>query len=96
MTVNLRRRGLLACAGLFAAGPVHAITPNPFTIAAASDLKFALEEVVEEFASFPAGEHDDLVDSATQALLRFRQGGFIRLPSDEEEDMKLPRRYEYY
>ncbi len=54
------------------------------------------EEVVEEFASFPAGEHDDLVDSATQALLRFRQGGFVRLPSDEEEELKLPRRYEYY
>jgi predicted phage terminase large subunit-like protein len=54
------------------------------------------EEVVEEFASFPAGEHDDLVDSSTQALLRFRQGGFLRLPTDEEEDMKIPRRYEYY
>ena len=32
------------------------------------------EEVVEQFASFPSGSHDDLVDSSTQALLRFRQG----------------------
>ena len=54
------------------------------------------EEVVEEFASFPAGEHDDLVDSSTQALLRFRQGGFLRLPSDEEEVVKFHRKYEYY
>ena len=54
------------------------------------------EEVVEEFASFPSGEHDDLVDSSTQALLRFRQGGFLRLPSDEEEVVKFHRKYEYY
>ena len=33
------------------------------------------EEVIEEFAAFPSGEHDDLVDSSTQALIRFRQGG---------------------
>ena len=44
------------------------------------------EEVIEEFAAFPNSEHDDLVDSSTQALLRFRQGGFIPLSSDEEEE----------
>tara|TARA_B100001057_G_scaffold180278_2_gene180968 strand:- start:8282 stop:9778 length:1497 start_codon:yes stop_codon:yes gene_type:complete len=44
------------------------------------------EEVMEEFAGFPNMEHDDLVDSSTQALLRFRQGGFIPLDSDEEEE----------
>tara|TARA_R100000329_G_scaffold39946_2_gene37402 strand:- start:156 stop:1661 length:1506 start_codon:yes stop_codon:yes gene_type:complete len=44
------------------------------------------EEVVEEIAAFPAGEHDDYVDSTTQALLRFRQGGFVRLYSDEEDE----------
>jgi predicted phage terminase large subunit-like protein len=43
------------------------------------------EEVVEQFASFPVGDHDDLVDSATQALLRFRQGGFLRLEHDDDE-----------
>jgi hypothetical protein len=46
------------------------------------------EELVEEVASFPSGEHDDLVDSMTQALLRFRRGGFIRLASDEPEDIR--------
>ena len=54
------------------------------------------EEVIEEFAAFPVGEHDDLVDSSTQALLRFRQGGFIRVPSDEEEEEMAIRRAEYY
>lgn len=50
------------------------------------------EEVVDEVASFPAGEHDDYVDSASMALMRFRKGGFIRLPSDEEEEEALYRR----
>jgi len=54
------------------------------------------EEVIEEFAAFPVGEHDDLVDSSTQALLRFRQGGFIRVPSDEDEEEYVVRRAEYY
>lgn len=46
------------------------------------------DELVEEVASFPSGEHDDLVDSTSQALLRFRRGGFIRLDSDEPEDIR--------
>jgi predicted phage terminase large subunit-like protein len=46
------------------------------------------EELVEEVASFPSGEHDDLVDSMTQALMRYRLGGFIRLQSDEPEKPK--------
>jgi predicted phage terminase large subunit-like protein len=57
------------------------------------------EEVVEECASFPHGDHDDLVDSTTQALLRFRQGGFIRSLSDEPEETKYfksKRRQAYY
>lgn len=45
-------------------------------------------EVVEECNDFPSGTHDDLVDSTTLALLRFRQGGFLRLPSDEPEPVK--------
>ena len=59
------------------------------------ETRFA-EEVIEEFASFPAGEHDDLVDSSTQALLRFRQGGFLRLGSDEDEEPFYARKAEYY
>ena len=56
------------------------------------------EEVVEECASFPNGEHDDLADSMTQAILRFRQGGFIRTRSDyEDDDLATYRRSrEYY
>jgi predicted phage terminase large subunit-like protein len=45
------------------------------------------EELVDEIASFPSGEHDDLVDATTLALMRFRQGGFLRLPVDEPEEM---------
>ena len=44
------------------------------------------EEVIEECAAFPYGDHDDLVDSTTQALLRFRQGNFIQLESDYKDD----------
>jgi predicted phage terminase large subunit-like protein len=47
------------------------------------------EELVDEIASFPSGEHDDLVDATTLALARFRQGGFIRLPSDEPDEPKF-------
>jgi len=55
------------------------------------------EMVIEEFAAFPTGDHDDLVDSSTQALLRFRQGGFIRIESDEEEEeFLLNRKADYY
>jgi predicted phage terminase large subunit-like protein len=46
------------------------------------------EELVDEVAAFPAGEHDDLVDATTLALMRFRSGGFLRLPVDEPEDIK--------
>jgi len=57
----------------------------------ASDIVWApetrwAEEVIDEVASFPAGEHDDYVDATIMALLRFRQGGFLRLPSDEAEE----------
>ena len=55
------------------------------------------DEVIEQFAAFPAGDHDDLVDSGTQALLRFRQGGFISIESDEkEEEFYRQRRAAYY
>ena len=55
------------------------------------------DEVIEECASFPAGDHDDLVDSTTQALLRFRQGGWIRSAMDDWDDEPTYRRpVEYY
>jgi predicted phage terminase large subunit-like protein len=55
----------------------------------APDEKFA-EEVIEECASFPYGDHDDLVDSTTQAVMRFRQGGFVVHPEDYK-DKKMPQ-----
>ena len=55
------------------------------------------EEVMDEMASFPNGDHDDLVDSSSQALMRFRQGGFITIDSDEpDEPIYQRRRMEYY
>lgn len=55
------------------------------------------DEVMEECASFPNGDHDDLVDSTSQALLRFRQGGFIRLQTDEEDEVhSFKRKVVYY
>ena len=56
------------------------------------------EEVVEEIAGFPFMSHDDLVDSTVMALMRFRQGGFIRLPTDEPEEERFfkQRRGGYY
>jgi predicted phage terminase large subunit-like protein len=57
------------------------------------------EELVDEVEAFPSGEHDDLVDATTLALMRFRQGGFLRLPSDEPEEIqwfKSHRRERFY
>ena len=54
------------------------------------------EEVMEEMAAFPNSDHDDLVDSSTQALIRFRKGGFIPLPSDEEDEPQFYRRKAAY
>lgn len=52
------------------------------------------EEVVEQIAGFPAVSHDDLVDSTTLALNRFRNGGFVSLKSDYsawDEDVQLTK-----
>ena len=76
-----------ACAPVFESGMVWCPETN-----------FA-DEVMEECAAFPNGEHDDLADSMTQAILRFRQGGFITTPSDydDEDELALYRRKrEYY
>ena len=57
--------------------------------------KFA-DEVIEEVASFPNGDHDDFCDSMTMALMRFRQGGFISLDGEEFEDDPPRKAREYY
>jgi predicted phage terminase large subunit-like protein len=76
---------LNAVSDLFASGRVW--TPN----------KHWADEVIDEVASFPAGEHDDYVDSVSLALMRFRKGGFIRTILDEEDEPKqFRRRFEGY
>jgi predicted phage terminase large subunit-like protein len=76
---------LNAVSDLFASGRVW--TPN----------KHWADEVIDEVASFPAGEHDDYVDSVSLALMRFRKGGFIRTILDEEDEPKqFKRRFEGY
>ena len=62
----------------------------------APDTRWA-QELIDEVAEFPAGDHDDLVDSTSQALARFRQGGFIRTKLDlEEEEREFRRKVAYY
>ena len=73
-----------SCAPVFESGMVWA-----------PQQKFA-EEVIEECAAFPHGDNDDLVDSMTQAVMRFRQGGLIKHPEDYEEEKKQPRNFDYY
>ena len=74
-----------AVADLFTSGKVWA-----------PDTRWA-REVIEEVAAFPVGENDDYVDTTTQALLRYRQGGFIPLDTDEQEDKLFrQRRAAYY
>jgi predicted phage terminase large subunit-like protein len=57
----------------------------------APDESFA-DEVIEEMASFPFGDNDDYCDSATMALMRFRQGGFLSLQGDYPEEAEFLRR----
>ena len=71
-----------AVSDLFSSGLVWAPT----------DRRWA-QEVIQECSEFPVGEHDDFVDSTTQALLRFRKGGFITLPTDYEDDLREVKRY---
>lgn len=61
----------------------------------APDTRWA-HELIEQMAAFPNAAHDDLVDSSTQALIRFRQGGFLRLNTDEEEEQVFRRKVAYY
>ena len=74
-----------AVAPLFAAGSVWYPDGENFAL-----------EVIEECAAFPYGENDDLVDSMTQALLRYRQGGFINTPSDYQDEPVSHKDVKFY
>jgi predicted phage terminase large subunit-like protein len=51
----------------------------------APDTEWA-ELLVEECAAFPNGDNDDMVDSTTMAMDRFRRGNFITLGTDDVEE----------
>jgi predicted phage terminase large subunit-like protein len=58
------------------------------------------DEVVEEVAAFPAGQHDDYVDTVSMAMARFRKGGFLTTnldkPDEEPEFRGRSKRVAYY
>lgn len=58
----------------------------------APDRRWA-REVIQQCQDFPSGRNDDMVDSMTLALMRFRQGGFVRLASDEAEPQQWFKSY---
>jgi predicted phage terminase large subunit-like protein len=76
---------------------VNAVAPlfESGMIWAPKDKEFA-QEVIEECAAFPHGDHDDLVDSMTQAVMRFRQGGLISHPEDYIEEATIKNQKTYY
>jgi len=75
---------------------VHSVSPVfEAGMVYAPDQGFA-DEVIEECAAFPFAQNDDYVDTTTQAILRFRQGNFINLYSDEEEEEVYRQKISYY
>ena len=74
-----------ACAPVFESGNVYYPSEGHFA-----------EEVIEECAAFPFAQHDDYVDSTTQAVLRYRQGNFVSTYMDEPQGMRIDREYKYY
>ena len=70
---------LNAASDLFASGRVWA--PNTHWA----------EEVIDEVAAFPSGEHDDYVDSVSLAMRRFRQGGYVGTNLDASDDDYIRR-----
>jgi len=75
---------------------VHSVSPVfEAGMVYAPDQGFA-DEVIEECAAFPFAQNDDYVDTTTQAILRFRQGNFINLYSDEEEEEVYRQQISYY
>ena len=74
-----------AVAPLFESGKIWAPKSKQFA-----------QEVIEECAAFPHGDNDDLVDSTTQALMRFRQGGLISHPEDYKDEVTPRVNRTYY
>ena len=49
------------------------------------------QEVMDQCAEFPNGDHDDYVDATVMCLTRFRAGGFVMLPGDDQDEPARPR-----
>jgi predicted phage terminase large subunit-like protein len=75
---------------------VHAVAPVFESGAVWAPNERWAEEMIEECAMFPHAEHDDLVDSMSQALLRFRKGNFVALHDDYEPEPTDQNETEYY
>tara|TARA_B100001094_G_scaffold204435_1_gene198349 strand:- start:702 stop:2162 length:1461 start_codon:yes stop_codon:yes gene_type:complete len=75
---------------------MHAVAPIFESGMVWAPQKSFAEEMIEECASFPFGAHDDLCDTMTQALMRFREGGLVSLGSDYEDEDKAPVKRVYY
>ena len=82
---NDKHTRLNAVAPLFESGKIWAPMHEHFA-----------QEGIEECASFPFGEHDDYVDSTTQAIMRIRQGGLVRHPEDYQEEPIVRGQVKYY
>ena len=63
-----------------------------------ANLALALEGIAPhlKWGLRPNGENDDLVDSMTQALMRYRQGNFVQLPTDDWENEENSARVRLY
>ena len=54
------------------------------------------DELIDDIASFPAGDHDDLTDAAVYGITRIRQGGFVKTKLDELEEERYYRKRPVY
>jgi predicted phage terminase large subunit-like protein len=103
LTQELRRMGIPVTAYTPSRGQDKVARMNSVAPIFESGMVWAPEEdfsdeVIEEMASFPYGDHDDYCDSATMALMRFRQGGFLSLDADypDQADFLNKKRVVYY
>jgi predicted phage terminase large subunit-like protein len=74
---------------------MHSVAPIFESGMVYAPMKTFAEDMIEECASFPFGANDDLCDTMTQALMRFREGGFVSLATDyeDQERQKVFRAY---
>jgi len=94
LTQELRRMGIPVTAYSPSRGQDKVARMNSVAPIFESGMVWAPDEsyadmVREEMASFPFGDHDDFCDSATMALMRFRQGGFLSLKEDYQDEVKF-------